>query len=118
MFTGLVAELGTVTKLKPLKQSYNITVKAQKVLESLKIGDSIAINGACQTVIKIGSGWFEVFSSYETLKLTTLNSLKTGSIVNLERALRLSDRLGGHIVSGHVDAQAALIAKRHDGEAV
>ena len=118
MFTGIIEETGTITAVKRESDSAYFRIACNVVTDGTKIGDSIAINGACQTVIKIGSGWFEVFSSYETLKLTTLSSLKTGSIVNLERALRLSDRLGGHIVSGHVDTQAALIAKRHDGEAV
>ena len=69
MFTGLVAELGTVTELKPLKQSYNITVKAQKVLENLKIGDSIAVNGACLTVVKISGSAFTADIMPETVNL-------------------------------------------------
>ena len=103
MFTGLVAELGTVTELKPLKQSYNITVKAQKVLENLKIGDSIAVNGACLTVVKISGNAFTADIMPETVKLTNLRNLKSGDKVNLERTLKLSDGLDGHIVSGHVE---------------
>ena len=121
MFTGLVAELGTVTELKPLKQSYNITVKAQKVLENLKIGDSIAVNGACLTVVKISGSAFTADIMPETvkltnlLKLTNLRNLKSGDKVNLERTLKLSDGLDGHIVSGHVEGIGVIASKKAQG---
>ena len=115
MFTGLVAELGTVTELKPLKQSYNITVKAQKVLENLKIGDSIAVNGACLTVVKISGSAFTADIMPETVKLTNLRNLKSGDKVNLERTLKLSDGLDGHIVSGHVEGIGVIASKKAQG---
>ena len=115
MFTGLVAELGTVTELKPLKQSYNITVKAQKVLENLKIGDSIAVNGACLTVVKISGSAFTADIMPETVKLTNLRNLKSGDKVNLERTLKLSDGLDGHIVSGHVEGIGVITSKKAEG---
>ncbi len=115
MFTGLVAELGTVTELKLLKQSYNITVKAQKVLENLKIGDSIAVNGACLTVVKISGSAFTADIMPETVKLTNLRNLKSGDKVNLERTLKLSDGLDGHIVSGHVEGIGVIASKKAQG---
>lgn len=103
MFTGIIEEIGTVKELKQNGSDALIVVECKKVLEDTKIGDSIAIEGVCQTVIKIGSNSFSAQVSSETLKVTTFSKLKTGSKVNLERALTLSSRLGGHIVSGHVD---------------
>lgn len=118
MFTGIVEETGKIIAVRTEYSSAYIKINASVVLDGTKIGDSIAINGACQTVIAIGKDWFEVFASYETLKLTNLSALKPGDTVNLERALRLCDRLGGHFVSGHVDAAAEFISKRQQGEAV
>lgn len=115
MFTGLVAELGTVTALKPLKQSYNISVKADKVLANLKIGDSIAVNGACLTVVKINGNEFTADVMPETVKLTNLRNLKNGDKVNLERTLRLCDGLDGHIVSGHVEGIGIIVSKKPEG---
>lgn len=115
MFTGLVAELGTVTALKPLKQSYNISVKADKVLANLKIGDSIAVNGACLTVVKINGNEFTADVMPETVKLTNLRNLKNGDKVNLERTLRLCDGLDGHIVSGHVEGIGIIVSKKAEG---
>ena len=115
MFTGLVAELGTVVALKPLKQSYNITVKAQKVLANLKIGDSVAVNGACLTIVNISGSDFTADVMPETVKLTNLRHLKSGDRVNLERTLRLCDGLDGHIVSGHVEGVGVIAAKKAEG---
>lgn len=115
MFTGLVAELGTVTALKPLKQSYNISVKADKVLANIKIGDSIAVNGACLTVVKINGNEFTADVMPETVKLTNLRNLKNGDKVNLERTLRLCDGLDGHIVSGHVEGIGIIVSKKAEG---
>lgn len=115
MFTGLVAELGTVVALKPLKQSYNITVKAQKVLANLKIGDSVAVNGACLTVVNISGSEFTADVMPETVKLTNLRQLKSGDRVNLECTLRLCDGLDGHIVSGHVEGVGVIAAKKAEG---
>ena len=103
MFTGLVEELGQIHAVARRSQSVRITVGAQKVLGDAKIGDSIAVNGVCLTVVTIGDRSFTADVMPETFERTTLSLLKSGDKVNLERTLRLCDRLGGHIVSGHVD---------------
>lgn len=117
MFTGLIQEVGTVEIIKKSNASIILTVKADKVLNDVRIGDSIAINGACQTVIELNDSTFSVFVSAETLSVTTFSKFKVGSVVNLERTLRLSDRLDGHMVSGHVDGIAKLCAKNKVGDA-
>lgn len=117
MFTGIIEEKGTITSLNKLQNGAIITVGCKKVLDDLKIDDSIAINGVCQTVVKLLESGFQVFASYETLNITTFGSLECGDTVNLERALKLSDRLGGHIVSGHVDGVGKLIAREKIGDA-
>jgi riboflavin synthase len=108
MFTGLVEEVGEVYSLNKRADGLILCVKANKVLEDTKLGDSIAINGVCLTVFKIDSDklYFEV--SLETLKRTNLKSVKQNDKVNLERALKASDRLGGHIVQGHVDTEGKI----------
>lgn len=117
MFTGIIEETATITAITYNNNSATLKISASKVLQETKIGDSIAVNGVCLTVTEISDDDFKAFASYETLKLTTLSNLKKGSIVNLERALRISDRLGGHIVSGHVDTLAVLSAKIPHDEA-
>ena len=117
MFTGIIEEKGTITSLNKLPNGAIITVGCKKVLDDLKIDDSIAINGVCQTVVKLLESGFQVFASYETLNITTFGSLECGDTVNLERALKLSDRLGGHIVCGHVDGVGKLIAREKIGDA-
>ncbi|MCM1265211.1 MAG: riboflavin synthase [Candidatus Gastranaerophilales bacterium] len=106
MFTGIVEETGTITAIS----SNQITIKCNKVLEDTKIGDSIAVNGVCLTVTNITDNSFSADVSHETLKVTVLSELKTGNQVNLERALSLKDRLGGHIVSGHIDTIGKLLS--------
>lgn len=107
MFTGIIEEIGIVKEFSKSAKNALIVVECQKVLEvgpyGTKIGDSIAIDGVCQTVTALSSSSFSAQVSSETLDVTTFSRLKTGSKVNLERALTLSARLGGHIVSGHVD---------------
>jgi riboflavin synthase len=103
MFTGIIEEIGKVDQISPSGGNLKLRVSAPQVSSDLKVGDSININGACQTVIETKEGWFTVEAVEETLKRTTLGQLKIGNSVNLERALRASDRLGGHLVSGHVD---------------
>ncbi len=106
MFTGIIEELGTIKKLNIHNKTLDITVECSKVLEHTKIGDSIAINGCCQTVVDYTTSTFSVNVSEETLNITTLGELKQGAVVNLERALTPSSRLGGHIVQGHIDGTA------------
>lgn len=105
MFTGIIEEIGIVKSLTPKTNGAEIIVACNKILEDVNIGDSIAINGVCQTVIRYSVSEFAAEISDETLNVTTLGSLKSGDTVNLERALTLSSRLGGHIVSGHVDCK-------------
>lgn len=103
MFTGLIEEVGTIKGMSQIGGGKKITVAANLVLSDAKIDDSIAINGVCQTVIERNSASFSVIAVEETLSKSTLGKLSVGKKVNLERAMRLSDRLGGHLVQGHVD---------------
>lgn len=105
MFTGIIEEIGKIKSFKKDTNGATIEVECSLVLEDTKLGDSIAINGVCQTVIELSSNSFQARVSDETLKVTTFENLKSGDIVNLERALTLNSRLGGHIVSGHVDCK-------------
>ena len=114
MFTGIVEETGSVDRLEP----HRLTVKAEKVLEDLKLGDSIAINGACLTVVDLGPRAFSVDLSPETLRRTSLGSLAAGGVVNLERALAVGDRMGGHIVQGHVDGTGRITSRRPEEDCV
>ena len=118
MFTGLVAELGTVQRLARQGNSYHLTVGAKKVLENLKIGDSVAVNGACLTVVRMDDSGFTADVMPETVRLTNIGSLQPGSRVNLERTLRLCDGLDGHIVSGHVEGLGTISEQRPEGIAV
>ncbi len=99
MFTGIIEESG---KIQTVTQN-KISVKAKTVLEGTKLGDSIAVNGVCLTVTNMGTDYFDADISPETMKVTALGQLKSGSLVNLERALPANGRLGGHFVSGHID---------------
>ena len=112
MFTGIVEETG---KIKAITNS-SICISASKVLEDTKIGDSIAVNGVCLTVTDLKQNEFNADISQETLKVTALSELKSGSNVNLERALTLSSRLGGHIVSGHIDAVGKIYSVSQEKE--
>ncbi len=109
MFTGLVEEIGTVKNVKPLGGGLKITIAAQKVIEDFQIGDSINVNGTCQTVVKFTKDQFEVEAVEETLKKTNLGKLKLNEKVNLERSLTLNKRLGGHFVTGHVDTTGKIL---------
>ena len=119
MFTGIVEELGTVIDSRPVTTEWGAGVRlriaASTVLEGSGLGASIAVNGCCLTVIEHSDDWFAFQAGPETLIKTTLGQLHKGSKVNLERALRLSDRLGGHIVQGHIDTTATLVEHRADG---
>ncbi|MCP4134361.1 MAG: riboflavin synthase [bacterium] len=103
MFTGLIEEIGSVKGVKPSGEGIFLEIAARSVLEGSKIGDSISINGACQTVTEIGRDFFVAFVSKVTASVTTLGSFSPGSPVNLERAMLPVSRFGGHIVQGHVD---------------
>ena len=108
MFTGLVLGLGEIIQVSSSGSEARLCIAPKFPLHNLVKGESIAVNGACLSVETFTSSSFTVYASQETMRLTTLNSLSKGSLVNLERALALGDRLGGHMVSGHVDAVACI----------
>lgn len=118
MFTGIIEEIGTVRQMIPGKESYRLTVNARKVLEGTRVGDSIATNGICLTVTAIHGSSFDADVMAETVRRTNLSSLRAGSQVNLERALTLSSRLGGHIVSGHIDGTGVITGMEREDNAV
>jgi riboflavin synthase len=103
MFTGLVEELGTVRAVIPNASGARLEIEAVAVLDDAELGASIAVNGCCLTAVEIGEGWWAADAVEETLRRTSLGALAPGDRVNLERPVRLADRLGGHIVQGHVD---------------
>jgi len=103
MFTGIVEEIGTIARITRGADSSQIMIEAQEILADCKIGDSIAVNGTCLTVIAVDASSFVADVSPETFRRTNLGELKPGDKVNLERSLRLQDRLGGHLVLGHID---------------
>ncbi|MCA0446740.1 MAG: riboflavin synthase [Bacteroidetes bacterium] len=111
MFTGLIEEVGVLAKVDPIGDGRKLTVQATTVMSDLKVNDSIAINGCCQTVIEVSPTTFSCISIEETLKKTTFGSFKTGDHVNLERPLLPSTRMGGHFVMGHVDCVGEVIRK-------
>ena len=116
MFPGIVEEVGTVRSFERRGEDGRLVIEAQAVLEDLREGDSICVSGVCLTARAIGSGSFAADCSRETLQRTTLGRLQVGSRVNLERALTLSTRLGGHIVQGHVDGRGRLLDVQGHGE--
>ncbi len=116
MFTGLVAEMGQVVSLRRRPKGAVLEVRAPRTAEDADIGDSIAISGACLTVTANKGGVMSFDLSDETLASTTLGSLKPGDRVNLESSLRADARLGGHFVTGHVDAVGKIRSKRKEGE--
>ena len=118
MFTGIIEEIGTVKQLVPGKVSYRLTVSAQKVLEGTQVGDSIATNGICLTVTAIHGNNFDADVMAETVRRTNFSSLHAGSRVNLERALTPMSRLGGHIVSGHIDGTGTISDMTREDNAV
>ena len=117
MFTGIVEELGTINSIQVKSQDATLEIQANDVLSDAKIGDSIAVDGACLTIRFLTSATFTVDASAETLRRTTLGERKVGEPVNLERSLRLSDRLGGHLVLGHVDEVATIRSWKDEGDA-
>ncbi len=114
MFTGLVSELGKIQNMQKTGKSLYLTISAQKVIVDLKIGDSIAVNGTCVTVVQMTSESFCVDVMPQTSTNTIMLKLKLGEMVNLERTLKLSDRLDGHIVSGHVDSVGRIVDVKKD----
>ena len=118
MFTGLIEEIGTVKRMNVGARGADIVIGADKIMSDLNHGDSVAVSGPCLTVTDFNRESFTVFAMPETLNRSTLENLVSGSKVNLERALALGGRLGGHLVSGHIDAVITLRGRRPQGEAI
>ncbi len=112
MFTGIIEEIGHVQRINQQSRSAQIQIKASKVLRDVAVGDSIAVNGVCLTVVSFDAQHFIADVMPETVDKTTLHELKPGSPVNLERALQVGARLGGHIVQGHIDALGTIVQKQ------
>jgi riboflavin synthase len=115
MFTGLVEAVGTVDDVHELNESRRIRIRAPGIADELSIGESVSVDGACLTAVEVGGGAFAVEAIGTTLSRTIAGGYRAGTRVNLERALRLSDRLGGHLVQGHVDAVGELEGVRQEG---
>lgn len=113
MFTGIIEELGHVRTITPNEGGARLVIDARRVLDDVELGASIAVNGCCLTVVEFDAtaGWWAADAVAETLAKTSLGDLAAGSPVNLERPVRLADRLGGHLVQGHVDATGTVTAK-------
>lgn len=123
MFTGIVSDIGTVAQATPLPQGVRLRIDTAYDPASIAIGASIACAGVCLTVVALpepdsNARWFEVEAWEEALRLTTAASWRPGTRLNLERALKVGDELGGHIVSGHVDATARIVRREEEGDAV
>lgn len=118
MFTGLVEEVGSIKAVTKSSKSARITIKATKVLEGVQLGDSISTNGVCLTVTDFSTNYFTVDVMAETMRRSNLKNLSPGDEINLERALRLGDRLGGHIVSGHIDGVGFISKYENEDNAV
>ncbi len=118
MFTGIIEEMGTVSSIAEGSLSAVITIQASKVLEGSQTGDSIAVNGVCLTVTSIHGSFFTADVMAETLRRSSLGSLSKGSHVNLERAMPMNGRFGGHIVSGHIDGTGTVVSKVKEDNAV
>jgi riboflavin synthase len=117
MFTGIIEGQGRIAGMKS-GSGIQLTIEAFFALDGTKIGDSIAINGACLTAVQIEEKCFKVDVSPETVAKTTFNDIKTGEIINIEKALKISDRIDGHLVSGHIDGTGILKSKKQIGNAI
>jgi len=118
MFTGIIEGLGTIRGIQPAGEGCKLAIDSDFALSGTKLGDSIAVNGACLTAVALNGRNFTVDVSPETLVKTTFGAARVGDRVNLERALRLSDRLDGHLVSGHVDGMGTLSDRRQRSNAI
>ena len=118
MFTGIIEEMGTLKSIRLGNKSAALEIKAARVLADTHKGDSISVNGVCLTVTALGPGSFTADVMPETLKRSNLGSLHAGNQVNLERAMRLGDRFGGHIVSGHIDGEGTILNFKEDDNAI
>ena len=118
MFSGIVEEMGAVASMEQTLGGTRLTILASTVLDDLKVGDSMSVNGTCLTVVRKAEQSFVVEVSPETLSVTTLGNLTGGVPVNLERAMKLNERIGGHLVAGHVDGVGRIRGRHQEGNAV
>ncbi|MXQ52194.1 riboflavin synthase [Shimazuella alba] len=118
IFTGLVEEIGRVVQIIQSGEGMELTVSCSKVLEKTKIGDSIAVNGVCLTATSMGKDYFVADVMAETVRKSALANYRPSTVVNLERAMMIGDRFGGHMVQGHVDAVATLLEKTEIGNSI
>jgi riboflavin synthase len=116
VFTGIIEEIGTIQGIRFKHEGAVVTIAAERILQGLKVGDSVAVNGVCLTATSVETGIFSCDISAETLKLSNFNRARQGFRVNLERSLQLGGRLGGHIVQGHVDGVGRLLARIPSGD--
>src|SRR6476619_5738097 len=116
MFTGLVEALGTVAEITTTGAGRRLLIREPRLAPELVLGESVAVNGACLTVVAQDETTFAFEAGPETLRRTNLGELQSGHRVNLERSLRLSDRLGGHLVQGHIDGLGQIAARQPDGD--
>ena len=117
MFTGLIQDIGTVERVAP-GATTDLTIRTSLAADVFARGESVAVDGVCLTVVESAADSFRVQAAPETLRRSSLGDLRAGSRVNLERALRLTDRIGGHLVQGHVDAVASVVDRRNEGGSV
>ncbi|RWZ58900.1 riboflavin synthase [Halobacillus fulvus] len=118
MFTGIVEEIGTLKSVKSKTESLEVTVKADKILDDVNLGDSISVNGVCLTVTSFTDQTVDFDVMPETYRATTLHELSQGSPINLERAMAAGGRFGGHLVSGHIDGTGKIVSKNPESNAV
>lgn len=116
MFTGIIEEIGQIKNISMLSNGAEIIISCSEILNDIKIGDSICVNGVCQTVTSYDDTSFKAMLSDETLKITNFANEKSGNYVNLERAMKIDSRLGGHIVTGHIDCQGKLVSTEKQNE--
>jgi riboflavin synthase len=116
VFTGLVQALGEVCAVVPARPGVRLTVRAETIATSAAVGDSVAVNGCCLTVVAVANGQLEFDAGPETLRLTNLGRLRSGDAVNLEPSLRAGDPVGGHLVTGHIDGLGTVDARLDEGE--
>lgn len=118
MFTGIIEEKGVIEKITSNSRSCTLTICASKIFDDLKIGDSVAVNGICLTATTINPPYFTADVMAETMRKTSIGQLNKGSAVNLERAMQMGGRFGGHIVSGHIDGTGIIVGMQREENAV
>jgi riboflavin synthase len=116
MFTGIIEEIGIISSISPISGGKKINIKADKIVDDLKVDHSVSVNGVCLTVVEISGNFFSVESVGKTLEKSTVLELKSSTAVNLERAMKLDDRLGGHLVQGHVNGVGVISKLKRRGD--